>query len=84
MRVRTYERDRRVFVEISDTGRGIPPERLDDVFEPFVTTKDTGTGLGLTIARSLLEESRGTIRVESTSARGTTIIVELEAAPEPS
>ncbi len=82
--VRTYALENRVFVEISDTGRGVPPSKVNDIFEPFVTTKDTGIGLGLSIARSLLEESGGSIRLESTSAKGTTFVVELPAAPEPS
>lgn len=82
--IRTYERDGRVIVEISDSGRGIPPDKVDALFEPFVTTKETGTGLGLTIAKSLLEESGGSIRLESTSAKGTTFMVELVPAPAPS
>jgi two-component system NtrC family sensor kinase len=82
--IRTYAIGSRVFVEISDTGRGIPASKVNDIFEPFVTTKDTGIGLGLSIARSLLEESGGSIRLESTSAKGTTFVVELTAVPAPS
>lgn len=45
----------KVELSISDTGRGIPDERLASVFEPFYTTKPTGTGLGLSIARAIVE-----------------------------
>ncbi len=78
--VRTYAEPGKVLVDISDTGEGIPSERLRDVFEPFVTTRENGTGLGLAIARSILEQSGGHLRVESKLGRGTTFTVELPAA----
>jgi len=55
-------------VEVRDNGRGIPPEILDRIWEPFFTTKDVGqgTGLGLDIARRLVERQHGgTLRVTS-------------------
>jgi len=51
--------DRAVLVEVTDTGRGIPPEESERIFESFVTTKPTGTGLGLSISRILAQEQGG-------------------------
>ena len=60
-----------------DSGPGIPSEILDKLFEPFFTTKKTGTGLGLSIAYGILERHGGTIRVDSTQGRGTTVTLVL-------
>jgi len=75
----------RVRVEIADTGRGIPPEVLARIFEPFFTTKPTGegTGLGLSLCRSIVEDHGGTITVESLPGRGTTFGIELPVTPAP-
>lgn len=64
---------------VSDTGCGIPEEVLPRIFEPFFTTKEAGkgTGLGLAIAAQVVEDHRGTIRVESKVDRGTTFCVSL-------
>jgi signal transduction histidine kinase len=62
-------------VTINDTGAGIPAEVLDSIFEPFFTTKESGTGLGLAVTRSIIEDHRGTIGVESQPGKGTTFIV---------
>lgn len=60
-----------VTLAVDDTGCGIPPERLDQIFVPFFTTKGTqGTGLGLAICKQIVEELAGTISVESTVGRG--------------
>ncbi len=58
-------------VEVSDTGPGIPPEKLESIFEPFVSTKgNRGTGLGLPVTRKLLREHGGDVSVESQLGRG--------------
>jgi len=62
---------------ISDTGCGIEAEYLDEIFEPFYTTKERGTGLGLTIVNRIVERHGGTIRIESTPEDGTTCILRL-------
>lgn len=61
-----------VEIAITDTGAGIPPELLQKLFRPFVTTKTTGTGLGLSLCRKFIEAHRGTIDLASVPGRGTT------------
>lgn len=69
-----------VRVLISDTGKGIPPESLEKIFTPFYTTKTQGTGLGLPICKTLMQQNGGTLSVESRVGEGTTFILELPAA----
>lgn len=64
-------------LEIRDTGTGIPDEQLDNIFNPFFTTKDTGTGLGLAIAHQIIAEHGGSITAESEEGRGTSFIINL-------
>ncbi len=66
-----------VRVVIADTGPGIPVEAQQQIFEPFFTTKTRGTGLGLTVARRIVEEHGGTIKVQSEAARGTCFVISL-------
>ena len=61
----------KIRVFISDNGSGIPEENRETVFEPFYTTKASGIGLGLPIARKIIEQHRGTIRVKENAAQGT-------------
>jgi signal transduction histidine kinase len=58
-------------ITIEDNGCGIPAEKLSDIFLPFVTTKPTGSGLGLAVTRQIIEAHRGSIQVESTPGQGT-------------
>jgi two-component system sensor histidine kinase PilS (NtrC family) len=73
------------WVEIAfrDTGRGIPPEELGRIFDPFYTTRPSGTGLGLPIARKILESMGGRIEVTSRLNVGTTFFLWLRRAPVP-
>jgi two-component system sensor histidine kinase AtoS len=64
-------------VRIKDTGKGMPKEVQEKLFEPFQTTKNGGMGLGLTISRKIVEQHGGKIAVESEIDRGTTFIVRL-------
>jgi signal transduction histidine kinase len=66
-------------VVVEDTGRGMAPEVLAQVFNPFFTTKSEGTGLGLAIAHSIVEQHGGRIDVQSEPGAGTRFIVELPA-----
>jgi len=70
--------ERRVTVEVHDTGPGIPAEHLDRVVEPFFTTKRGGTGLGLAIATRIIERLGGRLAVTSAPGKGTTFTLTLE------
>jgi signal transduction histidine kinase len=69
-----------VRIRITDTGAGMDPEALARAFEPYFSTKTTGTGLGLPIAKRNIELNGGTIAVESARERGTTVELTLPAA----
>jgi two-component system, NtrC family, sensor kinase len=70
-------------VSIADNGPGIPEDMLDQIFEPFVTTKDPGkgTGLGLAVCARLIETMGGVVRATSAPGHGATFTVVLPAAP---
>lgn len=68
-------RDSEVFVEIRDNGPGIPETDLEMVFEPLWTTRPHGTGLGLPLCRDILDKLGGSIAIESTVGKGTSVIV---------
>jgi len=63
-------RDDYASVIVSDTGRGIPPQNIPNIFRPFYTTKGNGTGLGLSLARRIVEEHHGRIEVSSVVGKG--------------
>lgn len=73
--IRVHRSDEHVYVEIADTGSGIPDGV--NVFEPFITTKKDGTGLGLPIVRQLVDAHGGTLTYRSEVGKGTTFIVAL-------
>jgi signal transduction histidine kinase len=72
-----------VEVDVTDTGVGIAADRLGRVTEPLYSTKAKGLGLGLAIARALLEKNRGRLRVVSEPGRGSTFTVRLLTVPPP-
>jgi signal transduction histidine kinase len=83
--VRTRSEGERVFVEIADTGVGIPVEARAKIFDPFFTTKPVGmgTGLGLAVCHGIVTAYGGEISVESEVGRGTRMCFWLPAAAEP-
>jgi two-component system cell cycle sensor histidine kinase/response regulator CckA len=72
-------------LSVTDTGKGIPPEHMPHIFEPFYTTKEVGvgTGLGLATVEGVVAQSGGRIQVDSSVNRGTTITVLLPLTSEP-
>jgi signal transduction histidine kinase len=77
VRVAVFERGGSAVISVSDTGRGINPEHLPNIFKPFYTTKGEGTGLGLSLARRIIEEHHGRIDVVSAPGKGTTFTIVL-------
>lgn len=84
--IRAQHRPEQHAVEISvkDDGVGIPPEILPRILDPFFTTKEVGKGigLGLSISHSIMKAMNGTMSVESTPGRGTTVTLTLAATPD--
>ncbi len=77
LRVKTYTLDQNVIIEISDTGKGISPEHLSNLFRPYFTTKKKGTGLGLAVSYKLVQDHNGDIQVSSEVNQGTRVVVQL-------
>jgi PAS domain S-box-containing protein len=77
LRIRTEADDAHVTISFIDSGHGIAPEQIGRLFEPYFTTKQNGTGLGLMIVQRIVREHGGTIEVESDKDRGTTFRIKL-------
>jgi PAS domain S-box-containing protein len=71
--VRAWQDAGSVAIKISDTGEGIPPERLGEIFQPFVTTKRGGSGLGLPLCRKIVRDHGGEITISSQPGEGTQV-----------
>ncbi len=82
--VRAARLEGRVVVEVEDTGPGIAPSVREKLFEPFVTTKEvgSGTGLGLAVCRGIVESAGGEIALDDTYTEGARFVVSLPAVPE--
>ena len=77
LRIRTDLDDTHVAVQFVDTGGGISAEKLSRVFEPYFTTKPSGTGLGLLIVRRIVREHGGELYIESSEGKGFTLTIRL-------
>lgn len=75
--IRVSEEKGGYLIEIQDTGCGISPENLKKLFNPFFTTKERGSGLGLSIVRKIVEGHKGLISIESRESLGTRVLVRL-------
>lgn len=80
LRVLLWEDGGRARVQISDQGSGMPPEALARIGEPFFTTKEQGTGLGVMVSKRMVADHGGDLLIESEEGRGTTVTVLLPAA----
>ena len=70
-----------IYIDITDTGKGISKNNLEQIFEPGFSTKKRGWGLGLTLARRIIEEyHHGKIFVKESSSKGTTFRIQLKVA----
>lgn len=74
--VRIYKTYNSYVVQIEDNGRGIPADKLDHIFESFISTKPSRTGLGLPIVKQIVEEHRGRINIISKPGKGTIVTME--------
>jgi signal transduction histidine kinase len=77
LRIRTDLDDTHVMISFVDTGGGMSPENLSHVFEPYFTTKPSGTGLGLLIVRRIVREHGGELSIESSQGKGLTLTIRL-------
>ena len=77
IQLHTFRMDYSILITIADSGCGISPDNLDNIFTPFVTHKSGGTGLGLAISKRIIESHNGTISVESSLGKGTTFSITL-------
>ena len=73
--IKAYRTDDHMSIDIADTGEGIPPDRIDKLFDLFYSTKKEGTGLGLPIAGRIVNMHGGEIRVKSQEGEGTTFSI---------
>lgn len=71
------QRQKRIFITLTDNGKGIPEDLYDRIFEPNFTSKSGGTGLGLTMVRKMVEDYKGEITVQSEVGKGSTFTISL-------
>ncbi len=82
--IRTIQEEDAAVLEVQDTGHGIPKNKLDHLFEPFYTTKPSGTGLGLAVCLSIVERHQAKIDVRSEENVGTTFTIRFNTLEESS
>jgi len=75
--IKTYESDGNVVLDVQDTGFGISEENIGKIFEPYFTTKQFGSGLGLTVVYKIIKEHGGEIFLESKEGKGTTFTIKI-------
>jgi signal transduction histidine kinase len=77
LRISTRSNDESVFIDVTDDGAGISEETIAKIFEPYFTTKDFSSGLGLTLVFKIIKEHGGEITVKSREGEGTTFTLSL-------
>jgi signal transduction histidine kinase len=68
--VQIYQKWKKLIVDVSDQGCGVPPDKKEDIFSPFFTTKENGTGLGLPITKKIVEAHNGSLEVLENLRKG--------------
>ncbi|RMG89095.1 MAG: hypothetical protein D6712_02370 [Chloroflexi bacterium] len=74
---KAWQEEDEIVIETTDTGIGIPPDMIDRIFEPFISSKEDGTGLGLFISYGIIQNHQGSITVNSAVGKGTTFTIRL-------
>jgi signal transduction histidine kinase len=77
LEISTQVTDKHIVVRFADTGHGIPPDQINRIFDPFFSTKENGTGLGLFVSYGIIQNHHGSIEVESRVNAGTTFTIKL-------
>lgn len=77
LNIESFQQEGEIVLGFSDTGNGIPEEYLNKIFDPFFSTKSSGTGLGLFVSYGIIQSHHGTIEVQSTVNKGTTFTIRL-------
>ena len=70
-----------IMIHIGDTGSGITQEELDSIYDPFVTSKTRGAGLGLTMVHQIIMNHHGEVRIRSQAFEGTIVTIQLPIDP---
>ncbi len=76
--IKSFAQNQLVLIEVTDNGPGIEPEALEDIFIPFFTTKENGSGIGLSLSRQIVQQHGGTIKVFSEAGKGCRFVVQLK------
>ena len=75
--IQLTSKDNSVTITFEDEGEGMPEDVMEKIWEPFFTTKEKGTGLGLGIVKNIIEAHNGTIHIDNRSAKGARVLVKL-------
>jgi signal transduction histidine kinase len=75
IKISVYQADNQRFIEVSDNGSGIEPEAVEKIFIPFYTTKKTGSGIGLSLSRQIMQIHGGNLKVHSKVGEGSKFLV---------
>ncbi|MEZ4946100.1 MAG: ATP-binding protein [Cyclobacteriaceae bacterium] len=76
-----YEKNNRIFIEVTDNGKGIPEKELSEIFVPFFSTKKEGSGIGLSLSKQIMSLHGGTIKVSSVAGQGTSFFLSFKRNP---
>jgi signal transduction histidine kinase len=79
LKIQAKKENGEIVAQFTDTGCGIPPDRINKIFDPFFSTKPNGTGLGLFVSYGIIQSHHGTIEVKSKVNKGTTFTIRLPA-----